>query len=253
VKRTVVAIAVIILLSGCASRAERHALAERKENVVTLNTQLAAAYLQRGQPDIALDHINKALMLAPDDAKANNMKAVIEWRRGDFQEARKYFTKSLKEDPKNAEARNNYGAFLCERGEIDEAVHQFNAALADPSYPTPARANLNAGLCLMRKPAPAEAERYFRAALRLDPKQPEALYQMAKISYDSGHTYSARGFMQRFFEVSSDTPESLLLAVKIEHSLGAKDSEASYALRLKGKFPNSPEAAELQQLSVRKQ
>ena len=71
---------------------------------------------------------------------------------------------------------------------------------------------------------------------------------MAKISYDSGKTYSARGFIQRFFEVADDTPESLLLAVKIEGKLRAKDAEASYALRLRGKFPDSPAAQELRKL-----
>ncbi len=240
------------MLAACASSAEREALEARKESLVVVNTQLAAAYLQRGQPDIALQHVEKALALAADDAKANNMMALIQWRLGNHEEASKYFKHTLKLNPKNPEARNNYGAFLCERGEVEAAIKQFDLALADPSYATPARANLNAGLCVMRKPAPAQAERYFRETLRLDPKQPQALLHMAKISYDSGRSISARAFIQRFFEVSSDTPEALLLAVKIEDALGAKDAEASYALRLKGKFPTSPEAQELQQLSLRK-
>jgi type IV pilus assembly protein PilF len=75
---------------------------------------------------------------------------------------------------------------------------------------------------------------------------------MAKISYDTGRTYSARGFIQRYFEVGEDTPQSLLLAVKIEDVLGYKDAEASYAVRLKGKFPESSEAKRLQGLSLKK-
>jgi type IV pilus assembly protein PilF len=129
-------------------------------------------------------------------------------------------------------------------------VQQFELALADPLYTTPVQANLNAGLCLMKKPAPVMAEPYFREVLKLDPKRGEALYQMAKISYDSGKTYSARGFIQRFFEVADDSPESLLLAVRIEGKLRAKDAEASYALRLRGKFPDSPEVQELRKLSA---
>ncbi|MFQ5545314.1 MAG: type IV pilus biogenesis/stability protein PilW, partial [Acidiferrobacterales bacterium] len=174
----------------------------------------------------------------------------LQWRLKENDAAESHFRRALKSQPDNSEARNNYGAFLCERGEVDKAVKQFELALADPLYTTPAQANLNAGLCLMKKPAPVAAESYFREVLKLDPKRKEALYQMAKISYDSGETYSARGFIQRFFEVANDTPESLLLAVRIEGKLRAKDAEASYALRLRGKFPDSPEAQELRKLSA---
>ncbi len=241
-------------LVGCASatkKEQRAALEAKKDSIVLLNTQLAAVYMQRKQYEIAQQNIAKALAVEPNSPAANNVMAVLQWRMKNYDEAAKYFNKTLKLQPKNAEARNNYGAFLCERGEIDQAVKQFDIALADPQYPTPAQANLNAGMCLMKKPAPVAAERYLREALRLDPKLPEALLQMAKISFNSGNTYSARAFIQRYFEVSQDTPESLLLAVKIESVLEARDAEASYALRLKGKFPNSPEAQELHRLSLK--
>jgi type IV pilus assembly protein PilF len=251
--RTLGAILVLTLsLTGCATNKEqRAALEAKKDSIVLLNTQLAAVYMQRKQYEIAQQHIGKALAVEPNNPAANNVMAVLLWRMKNYDEAAKYFTKTLKLQPKNAEARNNYGAFLCERGEIDRAVKQFDIALSDPQYPTPAEANLNAGMCLMKKPAPVAAERYLREALQLNPKLPEALLQMAKISFDSGRTYSARAFIQRYFEVSKDTPQSLLLAVKIESVLEARDAEASYALRLKGKFPNSPEAKELHRLSLK--
>ena len=69
---------------------------------------------------------------------------------------------------------------------------------------------------------------------------------MARISYDGGRTVAARGFIQRYFQAGQDTPEALLLAVYIERALKNKDDEASYAVRLRGKFPTSPEAQQLQ-------
>ncbi|MFQ5995483.1 MAG: type IV pilus biogenesis/stability protein PilW [Acidiferrobacterales bacterium] len=244
-----------IALVGCAtskSKEEKAALEARIHNVVILNTQLAAAYLQRGQPEIAMDNISKALTLAPDDPQANNVMALLQWRLKEYDKADEHFKRSLEHDPDNSETRNNYGAFLCEKGEVDASVEQFRLALKDPLYPTPAQANLNAGLCLMKKPAPLDAEVYLRQALRIEPKLPDALFQMARISYDTGRTLSARGFIQRFFEIADDTPQSLLLAVKIEDALGSKDAEASFALRLKGKFPDSPEAKELRRLSLKR-
>ena len=124
-------------------------------------------------------------------------------------------------------------------------MRHFDVAAGDALYPYIAEVNLNAGVCMMKKPAPAAAEKYFREALRINPKLPGALYQMAKLSADSGQRLSARGFIERYFQSAEDTPESLLLAVKIEHALGNKNAEASYSLRLRSKFPTSPEAGQL--------
>jgi type IV pilus assembly protein PilF len=49
--------------------------------------------------------------------------------------------------------------------------------------------------------------------------------------------------------VATDTPEVLLLAFRIERALGAKDAQATYALRLRGKFPQSGEAKQLRTLT----
>jgi type IV pilus assembly protein PilF len=57
--------------------------------------------------------------------------------------------------------------------------------------------------------------------------------------------------MQRYFEVATDTPEVLLLAFRIERALGDKNAQATYALRLRGKFPQSAEARQLRTLTGR--
>jgi type IV pilus assembly protein PilF len=244
-------VALALLVAGCASSAEREAEAARKRQLVDTNTQLAVSYLGRGQLDAAREKIEKALETAPDDAGANTVMALILWRDKQFDGADRYFRRALDADPPSLEAVNNYAVFLCERGRLDEAVRRFEQVARDPAYRTPALAYENAGLCLMRKPAPAAAERHFREALRLDPKLQKSLLAMARISYDSGKALSARGFIQRFFQVAEDSPDSLLLATRIERSLKDRDAEASYALRLRGKFPESPEAAQLAKESAR--
>jgi type IV pilus assembly protein PilF len=237
------------LLAGCASSAERKEARAKKENMVATQLQLAATYLQRGQIEVAKENINRALAVDPDHSQANNMMALLQWRQKDYDAAERHFRQALRADDNNAEAQNNFGAFLCERGRVEEAEDWFKLALTNPLYSTPAAANENAGLCLMKKQAYAKAEPYFREALKIDPKRSASLYQMALISYQSGRTLAARGFMQRFFQQGSeDTPEVLLLAVKIERALKNKNEEASYALRLRARFPTSPEAQQLQQL-----
>ncbi len=220
-----------------------------RQRLLQIHTELGVAYLQRNQLDIAQQELDKALEIDSGDVNANNAMALLQSRLKRYEEADKYFRRAVGARPGNPEAHNNYGVFLCEQGRIDAAEEQFKRAVADPLYKTPDLANLNAGLCLMKKPVPQEAAVYFKSALDANPKLAPALMQMAKISFDSGNTLSARGYMQRYFEAGPDSPESLWLAVMIERALGTnKDLQASYALRLTGKYPESPEAKRLKQL-----
>ena len=240
----------VLLLAGCASSAEREADQDKLDKLAETHVLLGSSYFQRGQLDVAKQELDKALKLMPDHSQANNIMAVLQWRFKDYDKAERLFRKALASDEKNSSAQHNYGAFLCDRGKITEGVRHFDAAVANPLYPYAAEVNLNAGVCLMKKPAPAAAEKYFREALRLNSKLSGALFQMARISLDSGQALSARGFIERYFQNAEDTPEGLLLAVKIERVLRNKNAEASYAIRLRGKFPASPEVAQLQTLSA---
>lgn len=240
----------VLLLAGCASSAERQAEQVKLDRLADTHVFLGSRYLQRGQLAVAKEELDKALKISPDHSQANNIMAVLQWRFKDHEKAERFFRKSLATDENNASAQHNYGAFLCDRGNINEGIRHFDAAAANPLYPYAAEVNLNAGLCLMKKPLPGTAEKYFREALRLNPKLPGALFQMASINLDSGQALSARGFIERYFQSSEDTPESLLLAVKIERILQNKNAEASYAIRLRGKFPASPEVAQLRALSA---
>lgn len=235
----------VVTVAGCASSAERQADQEKKEKMVATHVMLGAGYLQRGQLDVAKQELEKALKQSPTDSQANNIMAVLQWRLKDYIEAERFFRQAIASDAKNPSAQHNYGAFLCDRGKLDEGVRHLDVAAGNGLYPYTAEVNLNAGICLMKKPSPAVAEKYFREALKINPKLSWALFQMAKLSFDSGQGLPARGFIERYFQSSEDTPEALLLAVKIEHALRDKNAVASYALRLRTKFPASPEAGQL--------
>jgi len=68
-----------------------------------------------------------------------------------------------------------------------------------------------------------------------------ALFQMAKLSFEAGEFLSARAYIERFEEVSSYTPASLWIAIRTERQLGDDATAAKYEMRLKSKFPDSPE------------
>jgi len=243
--RVVGMIVIGVLLAGCASTAEREADEGKRRRLVETNVQLAEVYLQRGQLEFAKEKLEKALAVDPNDRHANNTMALLQWRLRDYAAAEAHFQRAVAGQKGNGEAHNNYGVFLCERGRVDEAERWFKLAIADQLYSTPAVANQNAGLCLIKKADRVAAEAYLREALRLNPRLAPSLLEMARIGLDSNRALAARGFMQRYFQEAADTAEALWLAVRIERALGHKNEEASYALRLRAKFPDSPEARQL--------
>jgi len=240
-----------LLIGGCASQAEREEKAVKLSKRVEVHTQLGATYLSRNQLDIAQQELERALEIDSDDSQANHIMGLLQIRLKQDGKAEQYFRRAVSAQPENPDARNSYGVFLCERDRLEEADKQFHAAIKNPLYKSPEQASLNAGLCQLKKPDRHAAATYFRKALEHNPRQPQALLHMARYSFESDEALSARGFMQRYFEVATDAPEVLLLAFRIERALGDKNAQATYALRLRGKFPQSAEARQLRTLTGR--
>lgn len=240
---------IVLSIGGCASQTERAEKAERHGKRVAIHTQLGATYLARNQLEIAQQELEQALALDADDSQANHIMGLLQIRLKQDDKADEYLRRAINEQPANSDARNSYGVFLCERGRLEAADEQFQAAIKNPLYKTPEQASLNGGICQLQKGNKAAAGEYFRATLKHNPRQPQALLHMARLSYDAREMLAGRGFMQRYFEVAQDSPEALLLAFRIERALGAKDAQASYALRLRGKFPQSAEAKQLRTLT----
>lgn len=236
----------VLLTAGCASTAERNQSDEKLRKLVETNIQLGAGYLQQGQMNAAKEKLDKALELSPDDPQANNVMAILQWRLRDYEAAERHFRRALnsKAGSINPDVQHNYGAFLCDRGRVDEAMTWFDRAIANPQYATPELANYNAGRCALNKSDRAAAERYFRAALALNPNFAPALLVMARLSFDAGNALSARGFLERYSKLGPETAESLWLGVRVERALKNRNAEANYAVRLRGKYPDAPETQE---------
>jgi len=240
-----------LLIGGCSSQAEREEKVAKLGKRVEIHTQLGATYLSRNQLDIAQQELERALDIDSDDSQANHIMGLLQIRLKQDDKAEEHFRRAVSGEPENPDARNSYGVFLCERARLDAADEQFRVAINNPLYKSPEQASLNAGICQLKKPDKHAAAAYFRKALEHNPRQPQALLHMAHYSIETGEALSARGFIQRYFEVATDTPEALLLAFRIERALRDKNAQATYALRLRGKFPKSAEARQLRALTGR--
>ena len=220
-------------------------------DIAQTNLNLGIAYLRAGEYEKALEKLEKARHADKNYPPIYNALGVLYQQLGNKVKAEKFFLKALDLNGSDPSTLNNYGRFLCRESRFDEAETAFLKAANNPLYATPEIAFSNAGSCAMDQGKLDTAETYFRNALERNPRIAIALLQMAEISYATDNYLSARGYLQRYLEISTHTAKSLWLGIQIENELGDKDALSSYKLLLKNKFPDSKEAKLLQDSLVR--
>lgn len=236
----------LLLLTACAGQNERQSyggesnLRERAR----IHTELGAGYYAQNQLGIALEEFNEASQIDPSYSLAYNGLGLVYSALREDNKADASFKKAIQLEPGNSESRNNYGTFLCSRGRYDESVMQFLEAVKNPLYVTPGVAYLNAGVCSLRKKDVANAEVYLQRALQVQPVLYQASYQLAVIEFERGQPLRAREYLQNPL-ANDPTAEMLWLGIRVERQLGGRNAEASYALQLRKKYPNSEQTKAL--------
>lgn len=242
----------IVLGSACASQQAQDPYNESdKRRAAESNTSLGLEYMNRGQYEVALGKLKKAMRDDPTYAPAQTVTAVLYERIGEQELAGKHYKKAFEADPKDGDVNNNYGVYLCQAGKEKEAIEHFLRALDDPFYSSPSIALTNAGSCALRSGDLVAADEYLRNALKIEPDFPDALMNMARLNFERQDYLKARAFMQRFEAVASHAAETLLLAYKIEISTGNSKSANTYKLMLESNFPESDETLEVRRLSAK--
>ncbi len=237
----------VLVLTACqqagSTRPTEHVAPDPK--AAEINMRLGFNYMQRGDYEIALEKLEKALKQDPNLPSAHNTIALLYQRLGEVEKAEKHFKESVQRAPKYSEAHNNFGVFLCQQERYDEAEQQFLETLKNPLYSSPAQALENAGLCVNRIPDPVRAEAHFRKALQMNPNLSKSLLQMAELSYQQQDYLQAKAYIERYKAVSAWSPQAVLMSIKTENKLDDQDAVASYSLLLRAKFPDSDQALQV--------
>jgi len=211
-----------------------------------IHTELAAGYLEMKNLAVALEEAGIAQRSDPTYGPAYNVAGMIYAELRNDALAEQNFQQALRLNRQDPDANNNYGAFLCQRKREAEGIRHFMAAVSDPLYQYPDRSYVNAGLCARRRGDLAEAEGYFRGALKFQPNQVQALYQLADMAYARANYADARLHLQRLIPVSSGSAEILWLMLRTERRLGGGSNVTdSLAHQLRTNFPNSRETQAL--------
>ncbi|MBC7945496.1 MAG: type IV pilus biogenesis/stability protein PilW [Burkholderiales bacterium] len=239
--------ALILFAAGCAQPPQKSGepIDSNAGQRAEIHTQLGSGYYERRQFDIAIQELNEALSADPEYVPAHNILGLVYMELRDDAVAEQHFQRALKSDPADSDANNNYGWFLCQRGGEQASIRYFMAALKNPLYKTPDKSYVNAGVCSLKAKDEKGGESYLQKALQIQPKNPQALYHLAEMNYKGGNYAEAQSYLSRYMQVANPSAESLWLGVRIERKLGDRNSQASYGLQLRKKYPESQEAAAL--------
>ena len=205
--------------------------------------ELAAAYFQQGQTDVALEEVKQSLQADPNSPEAYNLRGLIYSGMGDDVQAEESFRRAQSINPRDPDIMHNYGWFLCQRRRFDEAAGQFNQALAIPQYTGVSRTLLTSGICEWRAGHLDTAEATLKRAYDSAPSNPVIGVNLAEVLFQRGDYERARFYIRRVnqSEETSNAPSHRLCA-RTEMKLGNQQGANELGLQLRNRFPKSRES-----------
>ena len=240
----IISIACLFVLIGCTAQQtvpNENAGLKYNPKAAEINVQLGANYIASENYLAADEKLQRALKQNPKYSKAYWVSAILQEKLEQIDIAEQYYRKAIQIDAKDSAAMYNYATFLCRHKRYQESVKYYRQTLADPLYPSRAAAFLRAGLCAMEIPDYEAAEYFLSKTVSLQNDQRVALYQLAKLSFNTNDLVQAKQHMTKFESVSEHTLNSLWLAYQIDHKLGDNSSAKHYADSLRQHYPDSKE------------
>jgi type IV pilus assembly protein PilF len=236
------ALLLALALAGCTDSGPKKA---KTEDAAVYNTQLGLGYLHQNELAIAKEKLDRAVKQDPSYAPAHSARAMLYDRLGEPKVADEEFRAALRLAPDDPTMVNNYAVYLCQHGRTDEGVKKFQEAAANALYRTPEAAFTNAGVCLRAAKRDEEARPLFIKALQVRPSYDEAAYQLANLQYQHKELAQARGLLDAYLANFPQTPDLLLLAVRVARAQGDQAAAQKYARRLQTDFAGSEQARAL--------
>lgn len=213
------------------------------EKALDERLSLAREYLGKGNWEAAKRNLQLAADIDANNPEVYEAYGLLYQSTGEYELADDNYRKAITKDNKNiSRARNNYAAFLYTQERYEDAQKQLNEVVKDTLYASRPNAFVNLGMCRLKLFDTQGAEEAFVRALAMDRTNQVALVEVAQIRFDAGDYASASQFYATYRAVArQQTARALLLGTRLARVEGDRDSEASYALALSSRFPNSAE------------
>lgn len=205
---------------------------------------IAAEYLQKGQPELAQQSLQRALELDPKSAEAYNIMGVLLERDDSLVKAEQSYRKALSLNADYPQARNNYGVLLFRLKRYKEAMEQFSAAANDLSYERRETSLEYVGQIALLLNDTVKAKATFERALKLNARLTGPALELATIAFNNKDYPVANSYYQRFLRSlgkEAQSARSLWLGIRLARLSDDKNALASYELALKRLYADSAE------------
>jgi type IV pilus assembly protein PilF len=229
----------LMLLSACTSQSNQN-YGQNFDQIKASKTRvsLGLTYLKNGNFRQAKFNLDKALEFAPRSADANFAMAYYYQSVNELEQAEDAYQYAMDLEPQNANIANSYGAFLCQNGDYEKAKKYFLKAVNTSSYISSAETYENLALCSRSQGQPEDAIQYLRTAVNHQPGRANSLFLLARSLVEVEEWQEARAILRRYEKIAQISPQSLLMAMKIERGTGNEAAAAGYSDMLLRLYPN---------------
>jgi len=234
-----------VILAACVTKSSTPLHMANQKEAAADNVQLGIQYMNQGDLNLAKTKLDRALEEDPGNANVHSARAMLFERMNQLGKADEEFRSALKLAPHDPDVINNYAVYLCQNGRTDDGVKRFLEAARNPLYRTPSAAYTNAGVCLRAAKRDDEARADFNAAIQLRPNDAEATFQLATLDFDHAQLTAARSRIDGYIGSYVETPDLLLLGVRVARAQGDAVAAQRFARRLQLDYPGSDQVRAL--------
>lgn len=223
---------------------------ERKADPVAgarTRVAIAAEYIQKNQPELALQHLQKALEQDPKSPDAYNVMGVLLEKDDNFTGAEQNYRKALSLKADYPQARNNYGVLLFRLKRYKDALEQFSIAANDLSYERRELALSYVAKTALMLNDKEKAKTSFERLLRLDSRLIEPALALAQFAYDAKNYGQAEQYYQvyvRNLGKETQSAQGFWLGFRLAKLKNDHNTMANCEFFLKKLYPQSPEYQE---------
>ena len=214
------------------------AVVEEQPGNARAQAYLAAAELQSGEIEKAINRASRLLKADPENADLHELLAQAHMSNQDWSRAEKQWRAVLRARPNSEEARFQLAKALLQRGRFQEGLQEVTRAVEINSRRSDARALR--GNLLARVGRTVEAAREWRLALASDPNNPAVLAGMA-VYLREREPDVALEYARRAVELDNwESVGSIRILVLVHLTRGERELAQEVLRKALRKLPDNP-------------
>lgn len=235
------------MLTACVTVTDsRFAKKANPDKAAETYVALGVGYLDAGDIVMARKKIERALDISPDNASAHSAMAMYWNERGEFKLAEKEFEYALELNDEHSPTNYHYGRYLLQKKRDKRACELLSAAATDVDYNSRVSAYEDLGICYIAFNDSSKAIDAFEKAWSLDLNSTIATLHLTDLYLQRNSLRPAIRWFERFEEIVKaknlkHSPSSLYMGYRVAKAKRDRNSQASYAFKLKKRFPESDE------------